>query len=344
MKSNRYCVFGFCLETDYRFRTPMTAALPEAETDLLFTCRLVAHSYSTPTNDCLYLSPAKNRYGESALQVFALKFGFILHFPRIADFILRSGEITCELFDPKLNCMIEICLLGHVMSYYLEASGVAALHAGAVAIGDRAVLFVADRTGGKSTLVASMVQAGFPLIADDIAALESINGTVVCRHGFPQLKLTPEQALRFAGRANGFPLVHPDFSKLSVPASEVGSVAAASLPVSCVYLLERRTDGYDGDDSAPRIQIEPVLTGDALTQLVRHSFLANIVERRGALSDFSCGDGRSGRGGEEWHISRFHRLAKMAQGVSVKRLYYPSGYKKLPQVHAAILEDVKRSS
>ncbi|GGX80251.1 hypothetical protein GCM10007160_04690 [Litchfieldella qijiaojingensis] len=337
VKPHRYRVFGLCLETDYRFRTPMTAAPPEDDTQLLFTCLLVLHSRRLSAAECLYLSPSKNLYGESAVQIYATQSCFIMRFPRVADFVLNPGEITCELFDPECDYLVEVCLLGHVLAYYLELIGVAAMHAGAVAVGERAVLFVANRTGGKSTLVASMVAAGCPLLADDIAALEVQNDVVVCRHGFPQLKLTPEQAIRFAGHSDGFPLVHPAFSKLNVPAEKVGAVSTVSLPLTCVYLLQR-------SDRSAEIQITPVSAGEALIQLIRHAFLAEALGGHGSWSGFAGDEiGDNGVNGGGLSASRFYHLAEIAQGVSVKRLRYPSGYDQLPQVHAAIFADLDES-
>lgn len=172
----RYRVFGLCLETAYPFRTPMTTASPEAESELLFDCQIVCDSRDLSASYCLYRSSGKNVHGESAVQLYVTTTSYIMRFPRVADFVLRPGIITCELCDPECDYLVEVCLLGHVMAYYLELTGVAALHAGAVAVSvgttEGAVVFVAERTGGKSTLVASLVDAGFPLLADDIAALE----------------------------------------------------------------------------------------------------------------------------------------------------------------------------
>ena len=332
MTAYRHVLFGFCLETDYCFRTPMTAAPADKAPDLSFRFAQVAKPRQLSADACLYLSPGKNRFGNSSVQAYVTSSGVVMRFPRVVDFWLSPGEIRCELHDPTLEYMVEICLLGHVMAYYLELSGMAALHAGAVVFDDRAVLLAADRTGGKSTLVASLVEAGFPLLADDIAALHEQDGSVHCRHGFPQMKLTLEQAERFVGKVDGFPLVHPAFAKLSVPAGRVGEVVSTPLPVACVYLLERRPEGERDD-----ITIEPVVAGEAMMQLVRHAFLAHLFDAHAECRLLGSSDRSSGGG---LHASRFHRLARMARSMPVKRLCYPSGYEHLPAVHRAIQADL----
>lgn len=326
MRTYRYRLFGLCVESDHRLQAPMTLAPPEATPELHFRCALGTQPPAPP--DLLYASPEHNRLGESVVQLYATPHGVLMRFPRVADFRLSPGEIDCRLADPDLAFMIDICLLGHVMAYYLELSGVAALHAGAVAWGGQAVLFAADRTGGKSTLVASAVAAGLALLADDIAALELRGGAVWCRPGFPQMKLTPEQAQRFAGGAEGFGLVHPSFAKLNVPAERVGSLATAPLPLARIYLVERRAEA--APDAS--VSIEPVAPGEALIQLVRHSFLAELLDGHAAHPGFA--------GMDSLHTQRFHRLAALARAVAVRRLCYPSGYQHLPAVHAAVRADL----
>jgi hypothetical protein len=334
MLAYRYVLFGFCLESDYAFRTPMTAAPLGAVPDLRFQLVNVAAAHAFEAEQRLFQSSDKNRFGESSVEAYATSAGFVMRFPRVADFWLAPGEIRCELVNPAYDFMVEICLLGHVMAYYLELTDRAALHAGAVVVNDRAVLFAADRTGGKSTLVASLVEAGFPLLADDISALIEQNGRVHCQHGFPQMKLTPEQARRFVGEVEGFPLVHPAFTKLSVPAERVGKVVSSSLPVACVYLLARRPEHAPGEGE---ITIDTVVAGEAMIQLVRHAFLAHLFDSH---SDCPLLGKQDGANGSRLHASRFQLHARIAQSVPVKRLCYPSGYEHLPSVHRAIAADL----
>ncbi len=339
MKEQRYSIYGFSVITNRCFRTPMAAAPPAqcggAQAELRFTCAVTAGSCAPAAEQCIYTSPYKNSFGESALQLYADHSSRLMRFPGVADFVLTPGEIACELCDPELDYMVEIYLLGHVFSYYLELWGLPAIHAAAVAAGGQAVLFAADRSAGKSSVVASMLQSGFALLTDDIAALEPGNAAVSCRRAFPQVKLTPEQARLFAGATGGYGLVHPAFNKLSVPAGALGTFAPAALPVAAIYLLERRTPGTEppgaGGAAETGIELQPLSPGEALVQLVRTSFLAEILDGAGRLADFAGGDMR---------VGRFHRLAQIAQTVPVKRLRYPSGYELLPQVHAAVLADL----
>ncbi|WP_416137112.1 hypothetical protein ACM26W_11400 [Halomonas sp. HK25] len=324
----RYVLFGFCLESSHDFRTPMTDAEPGCIPDLCFHLVRVEACRSLEAAPCLVQSREKNREGESAVQCYAQPYGVLMRFPGVADFLLSPREIRCELTDPSLHYLVEICLLGHVMAYYLELSGRVALHAGAVVGSERAVLLAGDCAGGKSTLVASLVEAGWPLLADDISALEVHGDTPLCRHGFPQMKLTPEQVRRFVGEVGDLPRVHPAFEKLSVPAASVGSVVSTALPVAAIFLLERRA-------AQGAVSIEPISPGEALIQLVRHSFLAQLLADHAECRLL----GQGGHGGT-LQASRFHLLSRIAGTVPVRRLCYPSGYQYLPALHRALEDDL----
>lgn len=337
-KQRRYSVYGLCVQTDYQFSTPMASESFESEPTLVFSCELARSERMPSADNCFFSSAERNRYGESLVELYVKQGGVLMRFPRIAEFHLYPGEIVCRLYNPDWGYMVELCLLGHVLAYYLELNGVIALHAGAVGIGGQAVLFAADRTGGKSTLVASLVQAGFPLLADDIAALECGNEKVKCRPSFPQLKLTPDQVDRFTKTADRYPLVHPEFQKLNVPADRVGPVAAVGLPVACLYLLERQACLAE---PFAEVEIELFQPGEATIKLVRHSFLAQGIDKmcpRHRLADTRWGN--DGRDESPFASKRLQRLAGISSTVCVKRLRYSSGYNMLPVVHQAILADL----
>lgn len=63
-------------------------------------------------------------------------------------------------------------LMWHVNRAAAASTGLAILHAGAAAAGDRAVLLPADSEAGKSTLVAGLARAGLRYLSDELAAVD----------------------------------------------------------------------------------------------------------------------------------------------------------------------------
>ncbi len=311
---SRFQLFGFETLSDWDLATSMAASRPAAASDLSFRCR--PDVGQAAAGQALYLSDTLNASGEPAIQLFDMgESTWLMRFPGVADFLLRAGEIECRLVDPALAYMVDVLLLGHVMACYLERQGVLALHAGALVVGHRAVLLAGDKGAGKSSMVTSMATAGFPLMADDIAAVEESGGRVLCRSAFPQVKLTPEQLERFApGRPAAYSRFHPSFTKLSVPAADLGSFDPGPRPVGAIYLLER------GGGEVTTIETLP--PARAVVALVQHSFLADILADTSLARD------------------RFAHLVRVARAVPVKRLSYPDGFHHLDDVHAAIQRDM----
>lgn len=334
--THKYLIFGQCMTTERRFRTPMTLAEASRRPDLHFQFSVNQGNPESVAGSCLYTSPDKNHLGESAVQLYALSEGYLMRFPRVADFTLAPGLIDCRLYDPLLDYMVEVCLLGHVFSYYLELSGIIALHAGAIEMNGRAVLFAAESTGGKSTLVASFVKAGYALLADDISALALSPEGLRCLHGFPQLKLTPDQARRFLGREGDYPLVHPSFEKLSVPLRDLGKPATSPLSVATIYLLSREQE-VSGIEEAARITRLPA--AEAVIHLVRHSFLSRILESQRGSCEFACDTQTYAL--NDLRVARFQRLSRIASTVPVKHLHYTNGFERLPDVHRTIVGDIE---
>ena len=63
-------------------------------------------------------------------------------------------------------------LAGYVLAFVLRLRGSVPLHASAVAIDGRALLFVGDSWAGKSSTAAAFSILGYPVLADDIVRID----------------------------------------------------------------------------------------------------------------------------------------------------------------------------
>jgi hypothetical protein len=312
-----YRPFGLTLATDFPFRSRL---LPGAgRPDLTFSCMKEAPMPGPPPG-CLpvYASPDRSDEGESLLSLYLLDRCDLLRFTGIADFYVRPERIVCHLRDAEYGYLVEIYLLGAVLSFFLERQGLPSLHASAVRVGDRAIAFLSTNKGGKSTLAAAFLQAGYPLLTDDVLPVEEADGRFIGRPGYPQMRLWPDQAARFAGSLEGLERVHPALSKLRVPigAEGFGAFCDAPAPLACLYVPERRETG-----EGPEIEIRPLSGREALIELVRNSFTPRMVEAVGLQP------------------ARLHLLSRLIRQTPVRRLMYPSGYEHLSRVRDAILAD-----
>lgn len=314
-----YRLFGVTLASDFAFanRLVPSAAVP----DIRFSCSdRVDPRIDLDPAEARYQSPSRTPSGEPRLCLYHREDCDVLSFSPIADFFLYPERILCRLRDPALAYWVEIYLLGTVLAYWLERSGVLALHASAVVIEDQAVGLLASNGGGKSSLAAGLMQGGYRLLTDDVLAVSHRAGQLLGHPGYPSMRLWPGEAEHFLGHFEGLPRVLPELPKrrLLVGHPGFGAFCNQAQPLRCIYVPERR----DPEAWGSRIEIVPLAPAAALIELVQHSFIPRLVAAAG------------------WQARRLDRLAGMVERVSIRRLRYPSGFGYLPEVGEAIVRDL----
>lgn len=313
-----YSVFGLTLASEYAFADRLIAT--DGKPNLTFTCVNVppisiSWDHVSPT----YTSPHKLEDGSSIIHLYRLETCDVLRFTQDADFYLWNDCIICHLPDPACGHAAEGHLLATVLAFWLERLGICVLHASAVAAGGQTVAFLSDSGNGKSTLAATLMQAGLALLTDDILPLEQRDGISLGRSGFPYMRMWPNEARHFLGYYESLETVLPGQPKRWVPIGKdgFGEFCNSARPLACFYLPERRDPTRYGN----KIEIAPLAPRDAVIELVRHSFTPRIAAALG------------------WHAHRLDFFTQLVRQVPVRRLAYPSGLEYLPAVRAAILAD-----
>jgi hypothetical protein len=96
----------------------------------------------------------------------------LLEIPAIARLLVSDGEeIVFEAAEGVSEPDIEIFLSGTGIGMALHQRDRIALHASAVRVGDKAVLFCGGSGVGKSTIAAALGERGYDLVTDDLAAI-----------------------------------------------------------------------------------------------------------------------------------------------------------------------------
>ena len=113
--------------------------------------------------------------------------------------VLGANEIVVDLAPGAEMARVVQLVLGPAIGALLHLRGVFALHASAVEIGGRAVLFIGNKGRGKSTLAAKMYDMGHRFISDDIVPITICEDQLLVSPGYPQLKLWPD-TIRAMGR------------------------------------------------------------------------------------------------------------------------------------------------
>ncbi len=313
-----YSLYGLNLASDFPFANRLAEGT--GEPDLIF--RLVDAPPITGWEGAapaFASSPELDGVEESLIYVYRQDGYDVQRFTDVADYYLWPEGIVCHLLDPACKHLVEVRLLGPTFSLWLELRGIPALHASAVVVGERAAGFLATNSGGKSSLAASLVQAGNPLLTDDVLPLERCGETFLGRPGYPQMRMWPDQAQRFLGYYESLDIVHPAYSKRRVPVDGgLGTFHNKPIPLACLYLPERR----DPVEWGTGIEIASIPRTEALMALVVQSFVPHTVEALGLQPQrLSC-------------------FAPLVSQIPVRRLVYPNGFGYLPSVRRAILDDL----
>lgn len=244
---------------------------------------------------------------------YRMETAYLLRFPGLADFQLAKdgGRMRCWPAPGIRAATVQHLYLNQALPLALARQGKLVFHASAVEVGGEAVAFVGASGRGKSTLAASFASAGFRFLTDDGLVVEAAGGghRVVPSHPSIRLWDDSREALLGGGGLSAPPL--PFTSKARLLAG--GGVAFCAQPrrLRRVYFL------CAGDAQA--LVFGRMGPGEALVELVRHSFLLDIEERAALAAHF---DGLAGLAG--WPM--FHRLD------------YPRRYEDLPAVRRAIVE------
>lgn len=161
---------------------------------------------------------------------------FLLELPAIGRFLLEGGHSIGFARAPDIGDQdIAIFLAGTVFGILLHQRNHIVLHASAIAVNGKAVLFCGASGAGKSTIAAALGSRGYTLVTDDQAAitLDDAGTPIVHPDGrFLKLWAGSIDALALDGRKGE--AMRGRMEKFYV--EPVGSNTAA-MPVGAVYML-----------------------------------------------------------------------------------------------------------
>jgi hypothetical protein len=171
--------------------------------------------------------------------------------------------------------------LGPVLGFVLRHRNITCLHASGAEIRGRAVCFCGDAGYGKSTTVAALALRGFPVLAEDIVALEERGGEFNAVPGYPRVCLWPESVKMLLGRHDALPQLTPVWEKRYLELDgRLAKFAPTKLPLAVLYLFAPRRD----DQGAPCI--EKLSPREALLELVQNTYMNWVLDRDQRAKEF----------------------------------------------------------
>lgn len=205
----------------------------------------------------------------------------ILHFHDDTHFLVRhDGRAISLLAAPREYTRDDLAAyaLGPVLTVALHLLGAVLLHASAVVINGKAVLFAGPSGSGKSTTAAMLHRAGYDVLSDDVT---EVAGTFAFG-SVPALRLWPDVLDVLYGSAAAFPDRAPSWDKKVV---RTGASDAAAKEIAAILFLEPR----DGEAQLRRLEPRTGWTrmiADAPTaKLSEPAMERKIFEVTSALAD-----------------------------------------------------------
>jgi hypothetical protein len=270
------------------------APIGDSEPDVTIRCCPVPQSLDNPAA----AGPTWQMAGER----------FLLRIPDIARFLLSNGrEIAFEPEPEARHDDIPIFLLGTVFGILLHQREQVVLHASAVRINGKAVLFCGSSGAGKSTIAAALVQRGYPLVTDDICAIAMTAERVpmVYPDG-RQLKLWAQSIDRLDLAERRGDRVRNSLEKFYV---EPEGALSDPLPLGAVYALRETRPPHVSGIERPNVV-------DAALILRRNAYRPMMVSRMGQRAHY------------------FHAATTIAGAAGIFNLTRPLNFTSMPDVIA----------
>lgn len=236
---------------------------------------------------------------------------FLLRIPDVSRFLLSDGRDIVFSPAPGIAAAdVSIFFLGTVFGILLHQRGQVVLHAGAVRVNGKAVLFCGSSGSGKSTLAAALAQRGFPLVTDDMCAITlSATGAPIAQPDGRHLKLWAQAIHQLElAKSRGAP-VRSRLEKFFV---EPGAVFAEPLPLGAVYALREARPPHKPGIERPNVV-------DAALLLRRNAYRPLLVNRMGQKAEY------------------FRAATAIANAAGIFHLTRALNFKHMPEV-VALLE------
>jgi hypothetical protein len=232
---------------------------------------------------------------------------FMLRVPEVVRFLITEGRQIEVTVEPGVeDGDAAPFLIGSAFGVLHHQRRRMVLHASAVAVGDKAVLFCGPSGAGKSTLAAALNQKGYACISDDVCCIDFSSGAPIALPDGRMLKLWSDAVdhLEMSDRQGA--AIRSHLAKYFV---EPESTALdRDVAVAAVYFLwEANTPAETG--------IERLSNADAAVMLRRNAYRPRLLGRIGLESDYFVWSSTLQRQSGIFRLSRVRDLSAMPQVI-----------------------------
>ena len=240
---------------------------------------------------------------------------FVGEIAGVCEFAVQNGKEISLVPAPGVGePILRPLILGPIISILLRQRGLLVLHASCISIDGSAVAFLGFSGSGKSTLAEFFHSQGYPVLTDDVMAVDTQQNPPLVISGFPQIKLWSEAATVVGHDPQKLPKLHHLSEKL-VHRLDSGFLPT-NLPLKRIYVLDR------GESH----QISKLGTQEAFAELIRHCRAISLLTHQSLIS------------------SHFNQSSALIGKVSICRLQRKMSLELLPELLNLIKEDLTQTA
>jgi hypothetical protein len=184
----------------------------------------------------------------------------------IGKYLAINGDsIIVEPSDHAEESAIRLPLIGVVLGALLHQRGLFVLHGSSVAKDGEAIVFLAHKGVGKSTIASKLYTRGFDFISDDHVVIRNNNGKFLIVPSFPQIKLWSDSVVIALGKKpDELPRLLPDYEKYAYHVKD--RFITNSVNLKKIFILQRDND----------IRISIINQQVAFVELIRYQYLSRF--------------------------------------------------------------------
>jgi hypothetical protein len=198
----------------------------------------------------------------------------LVRVPAVARFLISAGREIVVALEPGVpEDEAIVFLLGAAFGVLQHQRQRMMLHASAVAVGDKAVLFAGPSGAGKSTLAVSLNQRGYPCVSDDVCGIDFSSGAPVVLPDGRMLKLWADTVAHFEVGERQGRAIRKHLDKYYVEPEK--TAVDRKLAVAAVYVL-RRVSPNTPDPGITRLG-----KADAAVLLRRNAYRPSLIRKTG---------------------------------------------------------------
>jgi hypothetical protein len=228
---------------------------------------------------------------------------------------MSSKEIHICPISPEISSeTLQHLVLDQVLPRVMAHEGHLVIHASAIAKNGSAIVIIGPSGYGKSTMAGSFLEADWSLMGDDAFVILQVGDCFMGKAVYQSLRLNPDSVDEIFQVRPELSQVSPYTSKQRVAFQRDMERAIPQIAVSALFFLAP-------DQSNNHISLRPMRVAESCMGIISNSFSLDPTDTGLAANKLAA-------------------ASAAAEAIPAFELFFPREYSKLPDVHAAIQDQL----